>query len=458
MATTATAAEAKTIASNISARLERIPFNSFHLKARVVVGVATFFDGFDLLAIAYALPVIAPLWKLTAQQTATLISAAFFGQIFGALFFGWVAERFGRLRALAFSTGMFAIMSLGCAMAWDYDSLLVMRTIQGFGIGGEVPIAAAYISEIARAKGRGRFFLLYEILVPIGLLGATLAGWFMVPTLGWQSLFIVGAVPALLILVLRLLLPESPRWLASRGRVAEAEAALRRIEAESEASLRAPLPPPSAFVDAPVRRGSISDLLGPFYRRRTLSVWIIWFACYLIGFGLTTWMPTIYRTVFHVPLATSLKYAVISSVCGLTGCLICALLCDIVGRRLYFVVGFVGGAAVLTTLWWNGATSAEVVLIGAGATAFFISTVQLNVFLYTPEVYPTRIRALAVSLAATAGRLGSFTGPYVVGYFVGANSIELIFLAFAVIALFGALIAATSLVESKEKVLEDLAP
>src|SRR5260370_18651375 len=120
-------------------------------------------------------------------------------------------------------------MSCGCAFAWDLNSLFVMRAVDGFGIGGEVPLAAAYISEIARAKGRGRFFLLYELLVPLGLLGAVVLGWAMVPRLGWQSLFVVGALPAFLAFFLRRLLPESPRWLPHRGRDRNAQPALARI-------------------------------------------------------------------------------------------------------------------------------------------------------------------------------------------------------------------------------------
>jgi putative MFS transporter len=213
---------------------------------RAIVGVATFFDGFDLLSISYAMPVLVPLWHLTTQQTGLLISAAFFGQIAAAFFFGWFAERYGRMPALMLSTGLYSLMSLACAFAWDFNSLFVMRVIEGFGIGGEVPIAAAYISEIARAKGRGRFFLLYELLVSLGLLAAVLLGWVMVPRLGWQSLFVVGAIPAFLVFFLRRWLPESPRWLASRGRDRDAEAALSRIEVASVRSLGHVLPPPQA--------------------------------------------------------------------------------------------------------------------------------------------------------------------------------------------------------------------
>src|SRR5499426_4196696 len=156
-------------ADAVVARIERLPSSAWQVKARIIVGVATFFDAFDALAIASVLPAIAPLWKLTPPQIGVLISAGFLGQLAGALLFGWVAERYGRMTAMIWSIALFAVMSLVCALAWDYNSLLVFRTIQGIGLGGEVPVAAVFISELAKAKGRGRFVLLYELVFPIGL-------------------------------------------------------------------------------------------------------------------------------------------------------------------------------------------------------------------------------------------------------------------------------------------------
>src|SRR5438445_593429 len=193
----------------------------WQVKARIIVGVATVFDAFDALAIASVLPVIVPLWKLTPPQIGLMISAGFLGQLLGALLFGWIAERYGRMTAMIWSIALFAVMSLACAFAWDYDSLLLFRVIQGIGLGGEVPVAAVFISELARAEARGRFVLLYELVFPIGLVSVALVGLWIVPRFGWQWMFVIGALPAFLALALRSLLPESPRWLAVRGRGAE---------------------------------------------------------------------------------------------------------------------------------------------------------------------------------------------------------------------------------------------
>src|SRR5437660_7844330 len=263
---------------DIVARLERLPTSWWQVKARIIVGVATFFDAFDALAIASVLPVIVPVLKLSPPQVGLFISAGFLGQLLGALLFGWIAERYGRMTAMIWSIALFAVMSLVCALAWDYDSLLVLRTIQGIGLGGEVPVAAVFISEVAKAQGRGRFVLLYALVFPIGLVAASLAGLWDVPRLGWQYMFVIGALPALLALALRSLLPESPRWLAVHGRHAEAEAAMALIERETEKATGRPLPPPKPVVSASARPASWSDLFGAGYLRRTLVVWVIWFA------------------------------------------------------------------------------------------------------------------------------------------------------------------------------------
>src|SRR5271170_7409764 len=315
---------------DVVARIERLPISFWHIRTRIIIGVATFFDAFDALAIAFVLPVLVPAWKLSGPQIGLLISAGYAGQLFGALFFGWMAQRYGRIPALVWSILIFAVMSLACAFAWDYNSLVGARAIQGFGLGGEVPVAASYISELTRAKGRGRFVLLYELVFPIGLVSAGLLGSWIVPRFGWQWMFVIGALPAIVAVVLQRLLPESPRWLATHGRAADAQAAIARIERETERSTGAALPPPPIMLRG-AQTTSWSDLFGPIYLRRTLVVWVIWFAAYFFNYGLVVWLPTIYSTVFKLPLQQSLQYGLITQAVGFCGALTCALTIDRVG-------------------------------------------------------------------------------------------------------------------------------
>ena len=137
---------------DILARIERLPLSSWQIKTRIIVGTATFFDAFDALSIAYVLPVIVPLWKLAPAQIGTLISFGFLGQLIGALIGGSLAERFGRRPVIIVAVIWFGLLSFACGFAWSYDSLLVLRLLQGLGLGAEVPVAATYISELARAQ------------------------------------------------------------------------------------------------------------------------------------------------------------------------------------------------------------------------------------------------------------------------------------------------------------------
>ena len=450
---------------DIVARLERLPTSWWQVKARIIVGVATFFDAFDALAIATVLPVIVPLWKLAPQQIGFMISAGFVGQLIGALLFGWVAERYGRMTAMIWSIALFGVMSLVCAFAWDYNSLLVFRTIQGIGLGGEVPVAAVFISELARAKGRGRFVLLYELVFPIGLVSASLVGLWVVPHFGWQWMFVIGALPAFLALVLRWLLPELPRWLAVRGHTAEAQAAMALIERETEKATGKPLPPPQPVVSTLDKPASLADLFGPLYLRRTLVVWVIWFAAYFVNYGLSIWLPTVYRTVFQLPLDVSLRYGLITQVVGLLGTLICALSIDYVGRRPWFAVSFAAATLALAALAIFPTPTAQQVLICMTIAYFFVSTINIGVYLYTPELYPTRVRALGVGTATAWLRFASIIGPIVVGQMIGPRltpaqipDLPKVFLAFAAVAVVAAVITALFAVETKGRVLEEASP
>ncbi len=442
---------------DVVARIERLPISWWHVKTRIIIGVATFFDAFDALAIAFVLPVLIPAWHLTPPQIGFLISAGYVGQLAGALFFGWIAERYGRIPAMIWSILIFAVTSLACAFTWDYNSLMAARVVQGFGLGGEVPVAASYISELARAKGRGRFVLLYELVFPVGLVSAGFVGSFIVPKFGWQWMFVIGALPAFVAMVLQRLLPESPRWLATHGRGAEAEASLARIERATEASIGAPLPAPKPVVLSGPQAASWSDLFGPLYLRRTLVVWVIWFAAYFFNYGLVVWLPTIYSTVFKLPLQQSLQYGLITQAVGFCGALTCALTIDYVGRRPWFAFAFAVNAIALGALFVLGPDSPQRVLAFVSSGYFFVSVLSIGVYVYTPELYPTRTRAVAVGTATAWLRFASILGPSIVGAIVGSG-LGNVFLLFAAVAVLGAVITGVFAVETKGRILEDISP
>ncbi len=224
-------------AEELIRRIESVPFSRWHTKARVIVGSATFFDAFDALSLAFVLPVLIGLWHIQPVQIGFLIGASYIGQLIGALFFGWLAERTGRIRSATIAIAIMSVMSLGCALSGNFEMLLLCRFIQGIGVGGEMPVAATYINELSNAHGRGKYFLLYELIFPVGLMATGQLGAWLVPITGWEVMFWIGAVPGLLIAVMVARLPESPRWLISKGRLAEAEAVVRQMEASTDKRL-----------------------------------------------------------------------------------------------------------------------------------------------------------------------------------------------------------------------------
>jgi len=445
--------------AQIAARIERLPFSPWHVKVRVVMGVATFFDAFDALAIAYVLPVLIPMWKLAPGEIGLLISIGFAGQLVGAILFGWLAERVGRVRVAAWTIGIFSVFSLVCAFAWSYPSMLVFRFAQGLGLGGQVPIAAAYISEIAKAEKRGRFFLLYELIFPVGLLAVALVATWVVPNLGWQWMFGIGALPVLLAAVLRRLVPESPRWLASAGRLDEAGRIMQAIEEEASRGSGRPLPPLPSLSEVASARASWRDLFSGVYLQRTLAVWVMWFCTYLIVYGISGWLPTIYRTVFKLPLQQALQYSLAATVAGLIGALACAFLIDRTGRRAWFIGAFLAGAVPLFVLWLRGTgNSASDVMIYASLSYAMINTLALGLYLYTPEIYPTRVRAIGSGAATAWLRVASMIGPFMIGAILPQTGLGTVFLVFGIAAAIGGTVATLFTLETRGRVLEELSP
>jgi putative MFS transporter len=198
-------------AAALLARMEALPLSRWHLKARVIIGTATFFDAIDTVAIGLVLPVIGQAWQLTPGEIGWLISGGFLGQMIGAIGFGQLAERIGRIGTMMLTISVFALGGIGSAFAVGFASMMALRMFQGLGLGAQVPVAATYINEIAPAGKRGSFVLLYEFIFAFGIVIAGFLGRWAIPNLGWQSLFLVGSIPTLVVLLLLSMLQESQR-------------------------------------------------------------------------------------------------------------------------------------------------------------------------------------------------------------------------------------------------------
>ncbi len=443
-------------AGALLARMESVPFTWWHAKARVVMGSATFFDAFNALSLAFALPILIRVWHITPAQSGVLIGTAYIGQLAGALWFSWLAEKFGRVPSAAWAVTIMSVMSLACVFVGSFQALLVCRLIQGIGVGGEMPVAATYISELSQAQGRGRFFLLYELIFPIGLMATGQIGTLLVPVWGWQAMFVIGGIPGLVIAYLLTRLPESPRWLISHGRLAEAE----KVVQQAEASTSKRIAVPAAVIAEKLHtseRARWQEVLSPLYRRRTLICWVLWSCAYFVSNSLNNWMPSLYNTVYHLGLRQSLRAASMLNVAQVAVLLVCAFAIDRTGRRNWTIASFLVSAALLAILGFGAAESASRVMILGTLSYGVIGSANAVLYLYTPEIYPTRMRAIGTGLSTSWLRISSAIGPAVVGVIVGAKGVGPVFWMFAGVAIIGA-IAALGMIETRNRRLEEIAP
>jgi putative MFS transporter len=447
-------------AARLSARLDRLPFGRWHAKCVAVVGAAHFFDAFDALTIAFVLPVLMVEWGLTPGEASILVAIGYVGQTIGAIGLGRAAERYGRRRVLRWSLIILSIVSLLSAAAGGFLIFLILRVVQGFGLGGETPVGATYINEICPSRLRGRVVFALQAIFGLGVLATAFVAVWIIPHAGWRAMFLIGSLPFILAVLLPRLLPESPRWLAENGRADEALTIVSSIEQRLIAAGHS-LPPPAADPVLPkiAERARIGDLVRDGYASRTLSSWVIALCISIAGYGIVVWMPTLYRTVFGLPLQQALVYSLATIVASFSGTLIGIALIDALGRRKSFILGFVGGAVPLLLLSYLGIGmgAKSVMLMSAGANVF-LSFVLAGLYVYAPEIYPTRMRALGAGAMSAWLRMGSIIGPLMVGWLLPRAGSDGVFLLFGGAALVGGLAMLLFGIETKGRSLEDIAP
>lgn len=403
--------DTRTRSADLLARLENLPFSRWHLNLAIVASLGVLLDSTDFALFGAALPPIAAEFGLDLAQRGLLATIGLVGAFAGALFWGTIADYIGRRTSFSATIAVFSVFTGLTALAWNVPSLAVFRFIANFGLGGTVPVALTITSEFMPGKLRGRVSSSVLATFPLGLAVAPALSLMLLPTVGWKGLFAVGVLPAAMLLVVNRAMPESVRYLISRGRIADAERTVAAIERKA-----LPDAERSAHPSAPQQEGvapgiTVLELLTPGRRRTTILLWIVSFCFFWSSNGILFMLPTI-LTERGMPLSQALGLQVVQGLAGVFGYSICGFLIDRFGRRpvlfLYFFVG------ALFHLWFATASGAwmwvAIALVGWVNPGVYGPT-----GVYVGELHPTHLRATATGWFFGIGRVGSFLAPAVVG-------------------------------------------
>ena len=393
-------------------------------RMRFIVAVAAagyFFDSFDIVILAYALPSIAKEFVLAPAQIGLIGSAGLAGMGVGSWIWGWIADRWGRRLVFAGTVLMFSLFTGVTGLAFSVGFLLGARFLTGLGLGGMVPIDAALVAEFAPARIRGRVLASLPLCWPIGIFAAAGTSLAVVPTIGWRWLFVIGIMPAVLSFIIRKGIPESPRWLADQGRHEEARASLHYVGVTDEALERARAEIAAMPKTEAPPTPKVSDLLTRQYAARMVQTWMMWFCSNAAASAFSVWLPTIYARYYHIEITRTLQYTFIIAGTSVVGRIFAFSLIDVVGRKNLIITGY--GVAACAALMFTQATTETSLLIVAMFYAFFADIGSLAMTVYTPEVYPVRIRGLAAAAAMGVGRFGGMAAPLVIGMIISPETI-----------------------------------
>ncbi|MEP7003812.1 MAG: MFS transporter [Chloroflexota bacterium] len=443
-------------AETFLARLDRVPLNRFHWKLLIVSGFGWMFDAMDVLLIAFLLTPIRTEFGLDPTQTGFVVSAGFVGMFLGAAVSGRLADRYGRRNVFQVTLIVFCIGSLLSAAAPSYVLLLAARVVTGLGLGGELPVVSTLVSEFAPRASRGRFIVLLESFWAYGTILAGVIGVFLLPQVGWRGAFLVGALPALYVAYLRRALPESPRYLAEHGRIAEADATVRRVEREGGGALitvAKPVAPERPT--APMAAGTgWRALFAGRYARRTVMLWILWFGITFTYYGMFTFLPSLLAGR-GLSVVRGNEYFFISTLAQVPGYFSAAWLVERIGRRPT-LVAYLVGSAISAILFGNSGAGTDAVVYAAMLSFFNLGAWGV-VYTLSPELYPTALRATGAGAAAAVGRIGGIIGPFVVVTLVAAYSQSAVFALFMALLLLTAVAVALLSEETKGRSLEEIA-
>ncbi|MDQ3507221.1 MAG: aromatic acid/H+ symport family MFS transporter [Actinomycetota bacterium] len=401
----------------------------------VLCWVAVALDGFDLVVLGAVTPALLDYepWGLTASGVGVIASYGLVGMMIGALSIGAVSDVVGRRKAVILSVASFSFFTSLLAVAPSPEVFGLFRFLAGLGLGGLIPTAAALVSEYAGMRRGGSSITFMMTGYHVGGVMTALLAIPLLPMLGWRAMFVVGALPALVLVPLMVKnLPESPSFLIARGRRAEAEELAARhgitlpqeeVREENRAS------PDGRF-------GALKTLFSAGFLVGTLAFSVASFMGLLLVYGLNQWLPTIMRDAGYA-MGAALAFLLVLNVGAVIGLLVAGPVSDRYGSKAICAGWFALAAVFLFLL--SVPMPLVVTYFAVGLTGVWVFSAQVLLYAYVSKHYPTRSRGTALGWAAGIGRVGAICGPLFGGLLVGAGlAVPWGFYAFAIVGVAGA--------------------
>lgn len=390
-----------------SSSIDEAPFTAFHWRLAIFANGGLFLDGYVLSNIGVALSLLISHFGLSAAQTGLLGGATLTGLFFGGLVFGYVTDKLGR--KLMFTVDLVAILVCSILLFFvdEYWQLLVVRFVLGIAIGADYPIASALMTELTPRKYRGRVIGSTALAWASGAVTAYLVGYLLAGTgpEAWRWILASSAVPAALILLMRVGSPESPRWLVSKGRIDEAQAIVRDVFGP-DATLDE-LPPDEEH------KTSLTILFRREYRKRTAFTTLQWLLQAVTLFAIITFAPTILAALgLSEGREAFLGSVFIEVPLVLGGALYALWLLDAWGRRPGAILGFVGATVSFLVLAIVPDPMPWLVLAAFSLYSLLLGGANSLQLLYPNELFPTSVRATASGFGTAVSRIGACVGTF----------------------------------------------
>ncbi|WP_182993291.1 MFS transporter [Herbaspirillum frisingense] len=465
--------------TTIPARLDRLPWSRWHWRVVIALGVAWVLDGLEVTLVGSLGSVLerSDTLGLDAAQVGWTGSLYIAGTVLGALLFGRLTDRLGRKRLFMLTLALYMAATLATAFAQDFLFLALCRFVTGLGIGGEYAAINSAIDELVPARVRGRVNLIINASFWIGAaLGAGLSLVILDPrvlgaALGWRACFLLGAVLAVAILLVRRHVPESPRWLLMHGHHEQAEQVVREIEAQVAAEhgpLPAPLPadtsPAASTGTGMLPWREMAQVLLHRYRQRSLMVALMMVAQAFVYNAIFFTYALVLTRFFQVPDHRVALYIFPFALGNVLGPLVLGHLFDSIGRRRMIAATYLlSGAGLAATAWafQAGLLDALGLALCWSAVFFVASAAASSAYLTASEVFPLRMRAMAISIFYAIGTgVGGFIAPLLLGWLIASGDRHAVAAGYALGACLALLAGACALrwaADAERRTLEDVA-